>query len=55
MTEAELLKAVRNKGAVSLPTPSVQAMFTSGKAMRKWATKNGLKLTVHKGSVTVNL
>ena len=53
MNETELIEATR-KGAVSLPTSEVQAMFPSGKAMRDWATKNYLKLTVHKGSVTIS-
>ena len=53
MTEAELLEAAR-KGAVSLPTPEVQTIFPSGKAMRDWATTNRVKLAVHKGSVVLS-
>lgn len=53
MTEAQLIEAAR-KGAVSLPTSGVQATFPSGKHMKDWATENGLKLTVHKGSVAIS-
>ena len=58
MTNADLLwtadQLLKANKPVTLATEHIQNMFTSGKAMRQWATENGLKLTVHKGSVSIS-